>query len=488
MCDHPWTMAWRSRPALVLALVTGVAGAQPLAPVTYSPPATGWAGPRVPLGTTNCCGCRGSGVSTEWQVRQEADGFSGAPSAVTGRYTQTWLPGGVHGERYCLRVRHVDDAGPGSWGPSTGNCGVAPADRCFQWDTVPPTEPLLLDAGLLAGTARVVIDFTPSSDDGGGVLGYSLRYPGGPLAHEGVVDVAAPPITDVMGEGTWTIAVYAYDRSDNSSGSSASVTFTFPAQPSLTVPPAPTWDATVSDTNEVGLEWPDDGAQSWVITVERPDGGWALASRPRVTTNGTLLSMAGPCRQHRARIARVVGDEVSAWSTPSAVLLIDEVNPAPPTWQPASVSGADVTLRWNAAGDACPSGMTYTLQRISGGAWMTVTQTSALQFTEAAVALPAEYRLVARDGAGNAATSMVLVVTPGGDAGVVDAGVEDAGVVEPDAGLEVDAGVDDAGLPVDGGDVDAPRELRVGCGCGGGGGAVWLGVLLVPGLRRRARR
>lgn len=471
-------------------LTSATAGAQPLPPVCYSPDRLGWSGPSHELGCFPCCGCRGNVYEMQWQHRLEDAGWTTQPvSSITARYASPYLPLAslTHLERYCMRVRFADDAGTGKWGPSSVQlCTDAGSDLCFTWDSSPPTPPTLLDGGVVAGTNRVELHFAPSTDDGGGVARYRFRYlPGGASPAEASFGTATTsPVSDVLGAGTWTVAVFAQDQALNHSFDSAPMVVTLGFDASVAPPPAPSWPEAVTSDNYVELEWPDDGAESWVVTQRVPDGGWRIDARPRVSGLAALLHVPGPCQRHIARIARVIGDQVSDWSPPSAELLADTVDPvaSPPTL--VSFDGGSATISWSPASDGCASGMTYFVERsVNGGPWGRRGSTMGTQFVDQVTDTgQIRWRVVAEDGAGNddesnsGANLFIEAPDAGIDAGTPDAGTPDAGA--PDAGT-TDAGVPDAGADDAGTGPQAKRTLLVGCGCDGGGSSVLLLLLLV---------
>lgn len=443
--------------------------AQPSAALCYSPDRFGWAGPSVELGCLPCCGCRSAAYGMEWQQRPEDAGFSGPVSFINGRYTSSAFTSLSHLERYCYRMRFVDDAGPGQWGPSsTSMCSSTGNDVCFTWDSVPPTSPQLLDGGVIAGSNRVELRFAPSSDDGGGVARYVFRYlPGGAPAAGSFGTAADSPVSDVLGAGTWTVALFAEDRALNVSPNSAPFTVTLGFDASVQSPLAPNWPVSVTSADYVDLQWPDDGAQSWVVTQRSLDGGWFIPSRPRVSGLSALLNVGSVCRRHAARIARVVGDQVSDWSLPSPDLLVDNVAPIAFTPQLIDFDGGAALINWAVATDACFSGISYSLERsVNGAPFVVRTSTASTQFADAMTEPGTiSWRVTAIDGAGNRGTSgvgAVLVVAPA-----------DAGMPLADAGQVQDAGAPDSGVdsPEDAGATEPPsrRIATVGCGCEPGG-------------------
>lgn len=476
---------------LAVILASATARAQPLAPSCYSPDRLGWSGPVHELGCLPCCGCRSAPYQMQWQFRAEDAGWSTQPiSSVTGRYASPYLPTSMltHLARYCVRARFADDAGPGQWGPSsTTMCSDAGSDVCFTWDSARPTAPTLLDGGVIAGTNRVELHFGPSTDDGGGVSRYRFRYlPYGSPPVGSFGSAVTSPVSDVLGPGTWTVAAFAEDVSLNVSPNSASLVVTLGFDASVAAPPAPAWPASVTSDDYVELEWPDDGADSWVVSQRSLDGGWIIGARPRVGGLAALLQVLGPCRRHTARIARVLGDQVSAWSPPSPELLTDTVPPVAFAPTLVSFDGGSAELTWPTATDGCPSGMTYYLERsVNGGAFTRRATTVGTQLVDpVTVTGQLVWRVIAKDGAGNEGESgegASLLIGPSPDAGL-DAGEPDAGEVdagEPDAGAP-NAGLQDAGaMPVQ------ERTLAVGCGCEGGGSSALLLLMFVWLGRRR---
>ena len=465
------------RRAWILFMAVGAlaARAQPIAANCYAPDRLGWQGPRGELGCQPCCGCRGPAYSMEWQYRDEDAGWSNQPvSSLVGRYTNAPFPALTHLARYCMRMRFVDDAGPGQWGPSdTPNCSATGSDVCFAWDNLAPTAPVLLDGGVVASSNLVELYFVPSSDDGGGVARYVFRYPGNIASVGGFGKSSTSPLSDVLGAGTWTVSLYAEDNAGNTSAPSGSLTVSLGFDASIAPPASPTWERLVTNGGYLNLVWPDDGADDWAVTQRGLDGGWLISARPRVSGPLAQLAVPGPCRFHAARLARVFGDQVSDWSPPSRDLLSDMVAPLSFPPQLASVDGGEALLSWTAATDSCPSGITYRLERSeNGSAFLTRATTANTQAVDALdVTGVLRWRLVAIDGAGNLGTS------DGGASLTVDAA---------DGGLD-DGGLDDGGLR-DGGEISEeadPRRLSVGCGCDGGAASLlWLAIAV---LRRRGR-
>jgi hypothetical protein len=455
---------------LLFVILASIARAQPLAASCYSPDRLGWSGPNIELGCLPCCGCRGA-YQMQWQHRGEDAGWSGQPlSSVNGRYASGPFGTLTHLERYCMRMRFADDAGEGQWGPSnTAMCSDAGSDVCFTWDSVRPTAPVLLDGGVIAGSNRVELHFAPSTDDGGGVARYRFDYvPGAPPVGSFGSGVTSP-ISDIVGAGTWTVAVFAEDRALNVSVNSATLSVTAGFDASVAAPAAPAWATGITNDDYVELEWPDDGADSWVVTQRVADGGWNIGARPRVAGLSALLNVPGPCKRHFGRIARVLGDQVSDWSPASAELLVDTVAPvaSPPTL--VSFDGGTAELSWPAATDGCPSGLSYQLERSVNGAPFTVRTTTMSRQYEDPVTDTGQivWRIVAVDGAGNedeSSDGASLLIEPRVDAGV------DAGMDAPDAGELTDAGVP----------TPKPGTFGIGCGCQSGGSitllllALWL--------------
>ena len=420
----------------------------------------------------------------EWQHRAEDAGWSLTQQtfSVPGRYSNTAFPAFPHLSRSCTRVRFVDDAGPGLWGPSnTSSCSDAGSDVCFTWDSVPPTTPVLVDGGVVAGSNLVELSFLGSGDDGGGVARYGVRYASLAAGQGSFGHSVSSPVTDILGAGTWTVTMFAEDRSLNVSPNSAPFTVTLGFDASVAPAGRPAWEVAVTNDAYVDLLWADDGAESWVVTQRGLDGGWFIGGRPRVSGTGALLAVPGPCRLHSGRIGRVLGNQVSDWSAPSVELLADTVAPVPFAPQVASFDGGAAVVTWGAATDGCPSGVSYRLERSdNGGPFSLRTTTGGTQFVDTvAVMGSVTWRLVAIDGAGNQSVS-----DGGASLSIVPAGVVDAG--EPDAGA-VDAGFDAGVVVEEDAGVDQPmaRSLSVGCGCDQADGG--LVMLLVLGLRRRAQ-
>ncbi|MFT3711258.1 MAG: hypothetical protein QM817_26810 [Archangium sp.] len=471
------------RLALVaLLLSSAIALAQPGAPSCYSPDrASSWAGPTTALGCHVCCGCRDMTLNMQWQVRGADAGWTGSEMIYMspGRFSGLRAPF-THLESYCVRARFADGQGVGAWGPSTnvGDCGGPASDVCFEWDDAPPSIPT--NVALSTNANRVIVTFNASSDDGGGIASYRLHFVDS-IAQYGFGEAPSSPVTDVLGEGTWQVAVQALDRASNGSSRSVALPVTLGFDASVPIPAAPLWPAAAMNVEYVGITWADDaGADSWLVTQRRADGGWKIAARPHVPQPEALMEALGPCNVTAARVASVRGDQVSAWSAPSVDHLTDTVAPVMNSAPSVTADGGSVALTWLAATDGCPSGLTYSLQRsTNGGAFTTVAMTPALAFSEVLNAGTHVWRVLVEDGAGNQATSppstSVTIGVP------VDAGQEepDAGVIESDGGaVEPDAGVD-AGI-------DERRELSVGCGCTTGFDAAWL--LVLSAVVRRPRR
>lgn len=484
---------------IVVTLAAMPARAQALAPLCYTPARDGWSGPSESLGCSECCNCTGP-VSIQWSTRTAAAGWTGNEpiEQQAGRFVNRPFVSVApqHLSDYCLRVRFSDASGPGQWGPTdTATCGASASDLCFTWDDAPPSAPEVLDASVISNVLS--IDFLPSSDDGGGVSEYRLQFP--PALADAIPPYgvsAGSPIGDVLGEGEWDVVVTALDRSENRSDPSQVVHVVMGSNALLPVAAAPQWAQSITGNGFVEITWPDDGADSWLVTQQADDGGWFISSRPHLDATTALLNAFGPCRHHRARVARVVGTLVSAWSTPSPDLLSDMIDPIAGAPFVAAFDGGTARIEWPTANDACPSGLSYELSRsINGGAYLAQTTQTATSFDEPVTVEGVwRWRLRVVDGAGNADVSPVepelLVILDAGvtveDAGVADAGVADAGM--PDAGPvdagQPDAGIPDGGTPFDGGMIEPPKPRQLGVGCGCSSVEAWV-VLALALLRRR---
>jgi hypothetical protein len=455
----------------------------------------------------------------EWQVREAADAWNpmGLTQMTPGRFASNPFPGLVHQRSYCLRVRFVDAQGPGAWGPAGGaTCGVDAGDLCFTWDSAPPSAPTLVDGGMVPGTNRVEVVLAPSVDDGDGVGRYTLRYLSSNAAAQfGFGSSSTTFVHDIIGAGTWQLAAFAEDVAGNISANSGSVWVTAGFDASIPPPPPPTWVVPLTNEAFVDLTWPGDGVtESWLLTSRLLDGGWGASTRPRTGALSALIGVGGPCRRHEARLARVIGNQASDWSAPSPQLLVDTVAPVvePPTL--LGVDGGVALLTWAPALDACPSGLTYRLERTVDGRTWVVRQT--LSETEAADVLDQlgvlMWRVAAIDGAGNVGISdagAALAAMPAPDAGEGDAGLPDGGGPdgggpdggepdggepdggEPDAGpmdAGSDAGLDDAGVEVPDAGARSEQSFAVGCACDTAPAAEWWALAAwVTGVRLRRR-
>lgn len=453
--------------SLLFVMFASLARAQPLAATCYSPDRLGWSGPGTSLGCHPCCGCRSAEYELQWQSRDEDAGWSTQPiSSSASRFVGRPFATLTHLSRYCFRMRYADDAGPGEWGPSsTPMCGNAGSDVCFTWDSVPPETPVLLDGGVVAGTNRVELHFAPSDDDGGGVSGYRFRYlPSSSAAIGSFGSGPDSPISDILGAGTWRVALYAEDRANNISNNSASMTVTLGFDASVATPAAPGWPKAITNETYVELMWMNDGAESWVVTQRTTDGGWAITARPRVSGSSALLSVPGPCQRHSGRIARVLGDQASDWSPPAPDLLVDTVAPVafPPTL--VSFENGVASLSWPTATDGCESGLSYQVERsLNGGPFTAQMTTTSTQYDDPVSDFgQLTWRIVAIDGAGNQ--------------GISDAG-DSVLVAGTDGGVEV--------LEPDGGTRPGKSSFLVGCGCDGGSSTL---ILLVVAMLLRGHR
>lgn len=438
--------------------------AQPREPACYEPLRTTWAGPRLSLGCLPCCGCRDSTLNMEWTFRAKDAGWNGTEMiyAATGRFSSSWPRQPLaHMSEYCMRVRFLDGMGAGAWGPSNSMvCGLPASDLCFTWDDASPTMPAQPMAVVTPGTNQLSFSFMGSSDDGGGVESYLLHYQTGE-AQFGFGTRSTSPVTDVLGAGAWTASVMAVDFAGNRSARTIALPVTFGFDAAVPVPAQPRWPNAVSNELFTTAVWPDDaGADSWVITTRLLDGGWRIANRPRVPTSNAYLDTPGPCLRHVYRIGNVFGTQASDWSAPSPELLTDTVAPMANAPTIILMGNGLAELRWTAASDGCPSGLSYRVERSANdGGWMIRLTTAALTANDPLDTLGAmTWRVVAIDGAGNEGTSgpsATIIVS-------ADAGTPDAGV---DAGTP-DAGADDAGVEaLDAGVMETRRTLGVGCSC-----------------------
>lgn len=487
--------------ALTLAFA---ARAQPLEPVCYEPDRLGWAGPALSLGCLACCNCRDATLTMEWALRLADAGWTGAEPlhSAPGRFA-TWPQEPLtHQTPYCMRVRFADGQGPGAWGPTTtATCGPPASDLCFTWDDAPPSTPTMVLVSSLLASNQFNVNFMPSTDDGGGVLTYTLHYQDG-VAQFGFGTGATTPLSDVLGAGTWQVSVFAEDRAGNRSARTSPISASFGFDASIPVPTRPFWPGPASNAPYVTATWVDDGANSWVVTQRALDGGWRIGTRPRVASPSAYLDTPGPCRTHAVRVASVFGSQVSAWSQPSLELLADTVVPAVGAPTVARDDAGFANVQWPVATDGCPSGLSYRLERsVDDAGWAARITTNSLTALDS-LDVDGRYtwRVVAIDGAGNegpSAPSAVVVVVPL-DAGLPDAGAPDAGRPDagtPDAGLDagapdagaVDAGTRDAGVRRDAG-VSARKELGVGCGCTGATPDAVLLALAVTLALARTRR
>lgn len=473
--------------------------AQPL-PICGTPDRDGWNGPFTALSCSVCCGCAGDLV-LEWELR--VDGGTYAPALARGDagslYIGDVLRGLDHGQTYCLRARLVDElTGIGAWGPAGGPVCSLPSEVCFTWDAIAPSSPNVLDAGV--SNAVFSAQLGPIADVGGGVAGYLVYVDGAASVEVGVI--TSQPLTHALGPGTWAVQLQAVDRADNRSSLSAAVNVTVPVSLNIAVPPAPVWDAPITNSQYFSARWSGPPNALWAVQHQRDDGGWRVASRPVVTDRLAFLDVGGPCTRTRLRTSRLLDGGASDWSPASGELLTDRVAP---TLTVATVTVADggVLISWAPAVDSCPSGLRYEVERLELGDGSRATfSTTGLEFFDAPPNGTVRYRVTATDDAGNRGVSSfsspvvwppdagVAIVDAGApDAGALDAGADDAGVPDagaPDAGPD-DAGVADAGAP-DAGAPDADgglsnRSLRVGCGCSTGDWPAMLFALML--LARR---
>lgn len=476
--------------------------AQPLAPVCSTPDRDGWNGPFTALSCSACCGCAGD-IVLEWELR--VDGGTYAPALARGDagsfYIADILRGLDDAQTYCLRARVVDQlTGPGLWGPAGGPVCSLPSEVCFTWDSIPPSPPNVLTAGV--SNALFSAQLGPIADVGGGVAGYVVYVDGAASVEVGVI--ATQPLTHLLGPGTWAVQLQAIDRADNRSALSPAVSVTVPASVNIPVPPAPVWDAPITNSQYFTARWSGPPNSLWALQHQRDDGGWTVASRPVVTDRVAYLDVGGPCSRTRLRTSRLLDGGASDWSPASGELLTDRVTPTL-TGMMVTVADGGVVISWAPAVDSCPSGLRYEVERfeLSDGNRTTFSATG-LEFFDAPPNGTVRYRVAATDDAGNRGVSSLsnpIVWPPDAgvalvDAGVPDAGVPDAGVPDAgpaDAGLTdagpdaavPDAGADDAGVPESDGGF-SNRSLRVGCGCSTGDWPAMLFALILLARRHRS--
>ncbi|MFN7133981.1 MAG: hypothetical protein ACK4N5_18030, partial [Myxococcales bacterium] len=228
--------------------------------------------------------------------------------------------------------------------------------------------------------------------------------------------------TDAVAQGSYLYRVRARDAAGNVSASSASsatvvVDTTAPGvagrpsgAPNPTVNAATTSWAAASDTGGAGIA-------GYVLERNSDGAGFAEIARPQ----GTSWLDGAPEGVHVYRVrAFDAAGNAGNWSESSAPVRVDKTpptSPGAPTASPNPTNDA-ATLSWAASSDPGGSGVaSYAIERSadSGASWTTLATTAAPSFIDEPPEGSFQYRVRARDAAGN--TSAWAVAT---DALLVD--------------------------------------------------------------------
>ncbi len=493
---------------MLAALVAAVVGVPDTPTLVFPTPDGGWS-PSGYVGFElspyrDVSGAPQSALAIE--LRRPGGGFdAGFTRNGMGTYLQPQFDFGPEASTWVWRARYTNNQGQSSaWS----------AEAEFRIDDTDPTPPVSIDAGLVDALGCTVrVDFTPGTDALSGIDSHALVWgptPTGPW-YDWIFSRPGPPLLETLGAGSWWVWADSFDRADNHSGRSngtgpiIGVTIAF--DPTLPVLPPPVWNNPPSPSYGELAEWnvdrtADAGFDQVVFSFCNVDAGCLWIPAPGAAPVTERYRWVQPEREgfYRLRIAGVRGDRVSAWSQPSATIVLDRTGPACGATTALLVDAGTVLVSWADCIEALTDVASLTLEeRRVGGAVLnlSVTGTSATRQPGSGTW---QWRIRATDTFGNVGDfglpSSAITLSDAGavDAGpAVDAGSDagvDAGVdagAPPDAGAPFDAGTPepDAGIAgPDGGEPPALQAYEIRCGCGSGG--PFLLLLLVALLLRRS--
>jgi hypothetical protein len=475
-------------PRAVLAIALGLAStavAQPAAPDCYGPSTSGYMGPSTVLGCNCSCRCTGPLAHIEFQVASVPGSFATPVLSGLGNSGFYGHPLGADtltpGAAYQMRVRLYDSVDAGDWGPGNladagPNCAIASVPYGFIYDDRAPDAPQILSVKLVE--QEIDVAFTPSDDhDGGGIDFYAIYYePYTSNLQAGFGTGKVSPVVETMPPGDYGVSLLAQDVAQNLGplfSPFTQITVGFDA--SVPVPVPPSWSDPVTGSGYVDVYWPGAMGESYGLDIRANDGGWQFCQHAGggYAHIGVAFS---PCATVQLRMSRIIGRAASDWSGPNVAMLFDSIDPDAGAAPALTASATAVRLQWVNPGDACPSGMSYDVQRsLDGGAFLTVASALAVtSFDDAPDAAGLfSYRFVAIDGAGNRTSSDSASVVFPGDAGLPP---HDAGPPPEDAGP---TGTPDGGPRVE--------SLHVGCGCDAASGGAGLALVLLGLCIRRMK-
>ena len=376
--------------------------------------------------------------------------------------------------------------------------GIPSEGRALRIDSTPPTVPVLASPAnaALFGAGIVTLDWNDSLDALSVVQDYDVQVDDDPLfgSVNGSTTVAASTAaTAPLADGAWSWRVRSRDALGNTSGWSATRTFTVdtaaPSAP-LLLDPA---EGAILGTTTPTLDWGDavdgSGIQNYDVQVDGDAAftapqEWSGAVIPSSAVTGAL-----PQRLHfwRVRARDVVGN-LSAWSparsfrndatapttpvllTPADVAILGATSPTL-DWSDSTdpegivdyevqvddVDTFSIPLEWSGAPavslattGALPDGAHFWRVRARDGTGILSAWSSTRSFTTDTVAPPAPALLTPVDGAVLGAAAPALDWTDAAD---------------PSGILDYDAEVDDAGafsLPLEWGSTVSPSTATTG--------------------------
>lgn len=421
----------------------------------------------------------GTLVSSAFEARPDDGGSWAAANVVhSGPLAGSvrWAPGPfinpIHLDRWCLRARWSNAAGPSAW----------TADRCFTFDVIDPTPPAVLTTAQNGG--RVALAFTPSSDADSQIDGYWIIWgnPANPPFYGSSFShgfTSSSPAVALLGPGTWALRLQVRDQAINYSSQVGAepVTVTFTSNV-LPTPAAPT--ISISRNSNLDLRWtPGLSHTTFRYRFLELNGSWSDWSPldtfgPGVSQRTFSIGRARPGEIQAAQV-NDAGD-VSDWSPSSALGGWDDADPQ--LTSTTVIGGVEqLSASWTASDTwSGVDHFEYELLQEDGGAWLSG-QSAAIRVAADAGTYVVRARAVDLAGRGSAWSEELATVLPS-TSGATDAGA-------PDGGGAVDAGSLDAGAnEVDGG--GGLRSLDVGCGCGAEPGLAPL-LLLLSAMSRRRR-
>ena len=333
---------------------------------------------------------------------------------------------------------------------------------------VPATPVVTVDGGVV----RVFVG--PLTDDGqGGVqVESSFVLAGSQDSEVGSWGAAPTTLSWDLGPGTWTAEVQSLDVARNYGGRTSSASFVVAANGAV-APPRPPVPTEVVFTNSSISAQVLDPADAYHFLLIEADGGITSAGlfrhAPAAANSVAYGYLPRECR-FRLMASRIVGGETSVWSAPSSEFWVDLQPPRTPAGLLLTQRDGGISVTWGAATDSCTGVGAYRVERLTAGAAVIISTSSATSvFDVPSSPGQVRYRVRAIDDAGWVSDSLLsppLIWPPVMDAGVMDAGVMDAGGLDAgamdagamDAGV-MDAGVMDAGVmaagPMDAGAMDA---------------------------------